>query len=434
MAQQQKQKQVIKYIYVKEFLTNEKGSAIGVKGIAWPDRSPVAVIMDNDCEKAKNARRRTFSEWARGFKYQDRTMKLEPGSMIRLRCTPCEPLADGVQSFKTDWINVITRNGEETRNNIKMGLIQCKIRTPADVKNKRNEIRESAEFKQTVKAYKEKNGRDMPPEMYNREVENRLAEAMRGRDRYQTVYYNYRPDGCMKGSDPTALREELINYFSDSQFNPQYTRDDMPYRPVKPHLIVRGLNEQGQYNGIRAEFMPGHDMRYKRDENGKVIDKACLTAEECAEAVIANLPTGCAGWNILPAYVYTHSLEQMKIGSGNDYSLRQVYALNADCHLPDADGGRPQMRAINMALRVSSGEKCVVTEVMRDFRAQAVDPVLIDHIKISTTPGEMDEVVLLAVDPALTSKMNASGAKDEAKPVEPAHLHEEEEESSNSPS
>lgn len=374
----QKQKQEIKYVYVQEFLKNEKGIPSGVRGVTWPTRETVSIVMDNDCEKAQNARRRTFAQWAKGFSYQGTTQKLEPGGMVRLRCTPLDSSKDGDPQYKTDWINVITRNKEQTSEQIKFAWVQGKVRTPIEVREKRNEIRQSSAMVKMAKEYKDEHGSPMPPEIVNREIERRLAEAMRGKDRYHMTYYSYDPNDCIRGHDKQMIREKLLQYFSDGQFEPRYTKDDVEYRPIKPHLIIRGVNEEGQYVGIRAEFMPGDDMRVQRDAEGRVISRECLSPEECADIVIAHLPRGCAAWNILPARVYTHSLEQMKLGSNNEFALRQAYALNADCHIQTEEGAPPLIRAFEMGLKVSAGESRVVTEVLRVYGRPPVDPVLLE--------------------------------------------------------
>ena len=395
-------------------IRGEDSRIVGVRGFLWPDRRSVEVTMDNETDKAKNTRRLGFAEYVKGVKFSGKRVRLDKGALLRLRCGEAEPGTDGVVRLKTDWINVEVQNGQEFKEKVKLGLVTVKTRTPPDVQRKREEILQSPGFRAFVSEYREKNGVErMPQEVFNREVEARLSKAMPGRERYITTYFLYDPSGNMVGSDPVALRESLVEYFR--QFRSVENERGEEYRPVKPHLIVRGLNENGEFNGAVAEFMPGHDLRLTRDESGRVTKRECMTAEECADQVIAQLPRA-ASWNILPARAYTHSLLQMKMGEGvNEFSLRQVYGLNRDCYEKGPDG-RGRTLSFPMGLRLNeseeSGEPVVVVNTLRDFADKAVDPVLVDRIERGAVPGERDRVVMLALAPEVAQRLGMDDAEE----------------------
>jgi len=441
MSQQQKRKQEIKYVLVQSFIEDQKGFTIGVKGVTWPTREPIEVVMDNETEKAKNAQRRNFNHYARGFKVKGEMLKIEPGgALLRLRCVP-DPEVKG--RFMADWINVEVKNRQELDDQIRMGLVLCKAFTPSEVRQKRKEICASPEMRDFVAGYRKENGldgasRDPRKERdaqkaFQKEVEARLAEAMPGKARFNTSYYLYEPAASMKGSTPEELRPALVEYFFQPEFQQAFSDSGQPYRPVKPHLIVRCMDENGQFTGRTAEFMPEHSMNFTRDEDGRVIDRACLTAEECADHVVNNLPNGAVSWNILPAKVYTHSLLQMRLGQGNEFHLQTVSSLNEACHEKDQNGERIRSLAIPMALNLNAGDIPVVRGTLRSYdpRIEKVNPVAVDRIEKATVPGEVDRVVMLDMSPEVEARVTgrkkpASAEKEESVSAEHAPAEEEE--------
>lgn len=416
MAQQQ-EKQQLRHVFVQDFLKNEVDQIIGVRGLTWPDRLSVLVTMDMDCEKAKNEKRPTFAKLAKGFRAGGMKYKLEKGSMLRMRTLADEngPKEKDRISLKTDWINPVSYNLEQTRDKIKFGLVLGKTRTPSAVWEKREEIRNSAPFRQWIGKMEQGGKRKLSWREINNELEKRLTEAMPGAKRYYATYYQYYPEGVVQSDDINVLRKALEKYFNDPVFDVQESEEGRPYRAIKPHLIVRGLNENGEYIGKRMEFMPADAENLPRDDAGNPIidDKSFKSPNECVEDVLNNLPKDCASWSIIPAKVYTHSLIQMEMGSSprNDYAMKKAYELNADCHVKIPGEDKPKAMAIPMGLRLSSDDdRPCVTETMRDYRLERVDPVLVAGIEKAQNPGDFDKIVMLQLSPEM--KQSLAGKED----------------------
>lgn len=413
MAQQQeKEKQQLRHVFVQDFIKNDADQIIGVRGLTWPERLPVLVTMDMDCEKAKNEKRPTFAKLAKGFRAGGMKYKLEKGSILRMRTLQDEngPKEKDRITLKTDWINPVSYNVEQTRDKIMFGLVLGKTRTPSAVWEKREEIRNSPSFRQWIGMKENTGKRKLTIREINNELEKRLMEAMPGAKRYYTSYYLYDPKKVVQSNDLNVLRKALEEYFNDPAFEVQESEEGRPYRAIKPHLIVRGLNEKGEYIGKRMEFMPSDAENLPRDAEDKPVyeDKTFKSPDECISDVLNNLPQECASWSIIQAKVFTHSLIQMEMGSSprNDYAMKKAYELNADCHVKMPGEDKPKAMAIPMGLRLSSDDdKPCVTETIRDYRLERVDPVLVAGIEKAENPGEFDRIIMLPLSPEMKKSL-----------------------------
>lgn len=410
MAPQKEEKQQIRHVFIQEFLKDDQGQVFGVQGVTWPERRPVSVVMDNECDKAKNENRPTFAKFSKGFRAGGNKVKLEEGAIIRVRTlhadeNPCSP---GILPLKTDWINVVTYNRQQTMERVKFGLVQGKVSTPPEVWEKREQIRTSPDFKKWMGMQEDKAGRRLSPREINGELERRLSEEMPGKNRYNARYFLYYPEGITTSSDRGFLRSELQKYFSDPAFDIQESDGGNQYRPVRPHLIIRGLNENGEYTGRRAEFMPkdAEEIPIGKDGKPNYNKRRFKTPGECVADIMANLPPDCASYSILPAKVYTHSPLAMEMGVAkeNNYAQKAVGDLNFACHI--RDGEKVKGMAIPMGLKFSSDdERPVVTEMMRDYRLERVDPVMVERVEKSAKPGEFDKIVRFRLAPELEQKL-----------------------------
>lgn len=409
MALQQEQR----HVYVQDFIKDEAKQIVGVKGQTWPDRIPVIVTLDMECEKAKNEKRKTFAQFAKGFNASGQKFKLEKGAFLRLRTLPDEngPKEEGYLTLKTDWINPVSYNREQSMDKLHFGLVLGKVRTPSDVWQKREEIRNSDEFRSWVETREQETKRKLPGREYNDEIEKRLAKAMPGKQRYYATYYQYAADKVIEGASKDELRDGLKAYFEDPAFAIQESERGRQYRAVKPHLIIRGLNENGEYNGERVEFMPSDAEILPRDEDNRVIAdaKSFKTPDECVADVLNGLPHNSASWSILPAKVYTHSLIQMEMNgeSKNNRAIKKVYDLNGECHVKDGNDPAAKIAmAIPMGLRMSNdGDRPCVIETVRDYQLEKVDPVLVAGVAKGTNPGEIDRYIMLPLAPKMTQSV-----------------------------
>lgn len=412
--QQKKQKaqQVLRHVYVQDFLKDEEGAVTGVKGVTWPDRISVNVVLDYECDKAKNAKRMDFAKLAKGFKVSGHKYQLEKGGILRMRTIPIEEEKEGATlKLKTDWINVVSYNKEQTTQSVRFGLALGKTKTPSAVWQKREEIRKSPSFAKWLRTQEEETGNKVERREYNEELERRLANEMPGQLRYFGEYFVYSPDKIVTNSNPQVLRDALVDYFSDPDFTVRESEGGRQYRPIKPHLIIRGLNDYGEFTKKRLEFMPQDADNLPHDEEGRALPdkKTFKSPEECAEEVMANLPKGCASWSIMPAKVYTHSLLQMEMSKPgennrrNEYAMSKMYELNSDCHQKD-ENGEVHPVAFPMGIKLSSDDErpCVV-ETIRDYRLEAVDPVMIQGVK--KVPGQPDEYLMFETEPEPRTKM-----------------------------
>ena len=365
-----------KYVFVSGFEYGPDGKAVGIKGYVWPDKKPVSVELDMDCEKAKSNRRRSFAEWEKGFRTQYGPKKLEVGAMLRLRLYPTE----NEGRLKTDWINVISHDREETDRQLRFGYVVGKVRTPRDVYEKRQELCRDPKVRARISLEYERAhpGKKLSEMDYQAGIERILSDELSGKPRYYMSYYFYDPKRIMVAKNREELGASLLKYFGNPEFTPIESTSGNPYRPVKPYLCIRFLDSEGRYTGKHMEFSRGDDCEVTGEGEDRKV--RFLTPEECVETVLHALPDGSFNVSVLPGQIYTHSIERMLMGQNkdNDHAIRQAYRLNNDSHVESADGDGARYQAFNMGLKVSAGGTCVVTEMVRDYAIPGVDPVLIN--------------------------------------------------------
>ena len=347
------------YVTLLGYRDEEK--SCGITGTLWPTKRRVQITLDTEIEKSD---RPTFASLRSG---EESGRVLEKGGILRMRLFP-----NGVQgNYTTDWPNVLTWNEAESAEKMRFGQGCVKTSTPRCVVLKRNWLISNPKGLALVDVACRKDS-SLTPQMA---LEKVLQEQMVGEVRYTPFISLYSPEDCLKGNagtPPSQVKEALSAYFSDPVFRPREKEDSLPFRPVKPHLLIRSLDNEGQLLSYQT-FNPG-DAEYLT--KGRRVKKIFLDPEACAEKVIEQL-SPCEQWDILPCRIYTYSTEQMRMGTlRSAYSIQKIAVLQkASIRWSEQGFLHPVVRPIGIHL--AQGDSLVAVETLYAERFPGIDPILL---------------------------------------------------------
>ncbi|MBO4368585.1 MAG: hypothetical protein J5803_00575 [Desulfovibrio sp.] len=369
------------YVTVQNFLCDAEGVCYGILAKRWPNNETITVVMDMETKKSSNPRRPSFEDLRFNQQKQRRDPlhhKLLPGGMLRLRLFDTSVSPD---TKSTDWPNVLAWSEEEASRRMRFGRGFVKLFTPYEVKAKKKwfetDHKGIALLDRFQKEHKELSREEA--------LESLLWESMPGCERYRAHYYLYDPEKSIRGcsGNEAVVRTALLQFFSEEEFAP-YILDDAGYRPVKPHLLVRLLDDAGNLLSVK-QFLPGDAEVCEKDSAGKLLHKRFLEPYACVEKVCALLGNAKA-WDILPAHIYPGSMEKMKMGEEqNRYAIAQARSMSL-CGLSKKEDGRYQHLVRTMGLALASGGSCVVINSFFDRDSHPCDPAL-----LQSTGAQYDE-------------------------------------------
>ncbi len=395
----QKKNFAVKFVWMKDYILDENGRAVGCSGYTWPDKQPVRALLDMECPKAHSPRRKTFQELREGYRMGRDKFTLDNGAILRLRLFPTETSGE----YKTDWVNVITHNKEETEAQMRFGYVLGKLRTPKAVKQTRQELERDPEVRERIQRefHERFPDKTMTENDYYEGLERVLAEKMHGEPRFHMAYYFYDPKRIVETDNREMLRSFLQEYFSNPVFTPILSTQKNYYRPVEPYLCIRFLDDNGRYTGKHLEF--SRDDHQVREEKEGKYTTTYLTPEECVDAIMKEIPNDMGRISVLPGEIYTHSkiaLTMDKDKKDNEFAIKHAQRLNDDCNVPASKGAPEQFRAFKMGLELTQSESLVVTETLRDFSLPGVDPILINGDGVMLERAEPEEQESARMSPA----------------------------------
>lgn len=265
---------VTKIVSVSDFIQDESGKAVGIKGVSFPDKTDVEIMLSTSGANADNAKRRDFEAYRKGFKAPNGSrVAIEPGAVLRLNCKET-----GENSFETEWINVLAGNRESAKQALRFGYCAVELYTPEPIKETYREVAT------TLKAEN--------PDVSKYDIENALLEKIKGERRYNGNVLLYHPAQIME-ADVASLKETLVGYYGSEKFAKVTSENsDKAYEPVSPGVIVRALNADGE--ALAA-----------MDVTGAMLYKAKAVSPEERAEYAASLPAqmgldDAASYSLLP--------------------------------------------------------------------------------------------------------------------------------------
>lgn len=219
---------VTKIVSVSDFIQDESGKAVGIRGVSFPDKTEVEIILSTSGANAENAKRRDFEAYRKGFKAPNGSrVAIEPGAVLRLNCKET-----GENSFETEWINVLAGNRESSKQALRFGYCAVELYTPEPVKEIYREVAA------TLKAE--------TPDVSKYDIENALLEKIKGERRYNGNVLLYHPGQIME-AEAASLCETLAGYYGSGKFAKVTSENsDKTYEPVSPGVVIRALNADGE--------------------------------------------------------------------------------------------------------------------------------------------------------------------------------------------
>ncbi|MCR4666950.1 MAG: hypothetical protein K5657_06615 [Desulfovibrio sp.] len=335
-------------VTVRDFIFDEKGCAVGIRGETWPEGRLITVTLDMNTEKAANPRRPGFEDLRFNELKQRRDPlrhRLLPGGLLRLRLFAAKGERD---AYTTDWPNVISWNGEEGRKRLRFGHGLVNVFTPGNVREKIEWLRLEKEGREALRRYQDAYGEENAAKA----IEAILQRDLPSEERYRVMYSLYDPRKRIVGERGSldGTRDGLRAYFSSEEFAPFTEYEGAGYRPVKPHLLLRVLNEDGSVSRVHS-FYPGDAENVERDEKGSVLSRSFLSPDACAEKVETML-SDAERWDILPCKIYTGSMENMKLGEEqNVFRIGQIRQMSRMSVCRSGEGRLiPQVRPMGIKL------------------------------------------------------------------------------------
>lgn len=219
---------VTKIVSVSDFIQDESGKAVGIKGVSFPDKAEVEIMLSTSGANAENSKRRDFEAYRKGFKAPNGSrVAIEPGAVLRLNCKET-----GENSFETEWINVLAGNRESSQQALRFGYCAVELFTPEPVKET---------YREVAAGLKAGN-----PDVSKYEIENALLEKIKGERRYNGNVLLYHPAQTME-TGAASLKETLTGYYGSAKFAKVTSENsDRTYEPVSPGVVIRALNGDGE--------------------------------------------------------------------------------------------------------------------------------------------------------------------------------------------
>ena len=351
------------YVMFKAFLSD--GEKIwGITGLRWPDGEEIQVRYE---EHDRAQAGPSFETLCRPD-YQGRT--LDCGAMLRMPLC-VDPYSPG--GFTTDCPHVLTYDQSESERLMRFGHGHVRVFTPKEVSSKRHWLEASPKGREIVEA----NLAKAPGLSREAMLEELLAAELPGRERYRALCYLFNADASMRASprEQDVIRDNLLTFYQLPEMSPVFGPGSPGYRPVKPYLLVRCLDDENRVRSSFA-FKPSDTEKVRRDAAGRILEKQFLTPEECVEKVMPSI-LRLARFDVLPCMVYPFSMEQMRMGEDKSaHVIRKVARMNrASHHIDDKGGYHPLVR--EMGIKLAPGGSFVIVESLFDQKLPACEPELL---------------------------------------------------------
>lgn len=343
-----------KLLHIKQFVM-EDGKAVGIIGQAYPSREQIEVRMDMECEKAKNTGRKDFEALRSGFRLPNReVMKIEPGAVLRL---PCHVTGEG--QAVTEWINVLTRNADETKDKLRFGFASVELYTPKALRQKRDEIRK--ELKGAVS-----------DEDLEFKVDARMLEVCQNQQRYDGAVRLYEHAAPIKGDFAQAM-EGVADYYAKECFKP--VTDELTqkqYERAQPGIFIRALDPDG---GVVAALDVSPAELY-RAQAASVEERTAVVEEKIA-SILEVFPD--AQLNLLPYSRISISKFPLTV-TDNNYDLKAFRrAQNMSCEYKVDPEGERYIEARAMEAVVEFSNNGMVSSFSVPEGAKNVDVARLDE-------------------------------------------------------
>ena len=244
-------------VRLESFLTEDSGRVVGIVGALYPSREKIEVRMDMSCDKASNDKRRDFNQYAQGFRFGKDFIKMDTGAILRLPC-----IRTGAGEAEAQWINLITRNTEDTQSRFRAGFASVELYTPEPLKQTRREIYK--ELKDTV-----------PENRLQHEIDERMLETclLSKQQRYHGAVKFYDNKKPILGAQATINTALEVFYAQDRFKAVTDPGTQKVYEREQPGVWIRALNASGEVLAA-LEVTPTDLFKGKAEEPQERADMA----------------------------------------------------------------------------------------------------------------------------------------------------------------
>lgn len=346
---------------VTDYKLDEKGAAVALKGLTFPDKREVEVSLTDTGKAAENPNRSTLNDYRKGFKFGKSTYKLEPGGLVSFSKAYKKP--DG--GYQATWMDVMAYNSDDAKNYISNGPSVVRLYTPRETKSL---------LKETSDRLKKEG---VPQDQLHWEVEKKLPT---GTQRFRGVVEMYHPSQSMRGTDADELRSAVEAYFNAPQFKERVLEDgDSARAQADPGVIVRFLDQEDRVADF--SYMP-HFEFYQNDQTLTVPEQVDYVLDTIRQAQQEN--PGLVAVDVLPFSEFAVSPMTLKVGNAGQKieSFRRAFEGGH----PRTEDGEMEVVAHPSLLKFST-DGLFINAVAGNFRSEGVDPVLLAKDGQTLTPA-----------------------------------------------
>lgn len=344
---------------VIDYKLDEKGAAVALKGVTFPDKREVEVSFTDTGKYADNPNRRTMEGYRKGFNLGGTQYKLEPGGLVSFSRAYKKP--DG--GYQTPWMDVLAYNSEKAQQHISSGLSVVRMYTPRETKPLLKET------------YEKLKSEGVPQDQLAREVEKQLPD---GTQRYRGVVEMYHPSQAMRGTNADELRSAVETYFNDVKFQKHEISDGKMKAQADPGAIIRFLDQENRVADY--SYIPHYEL-YQNGEEFSVQEQADYVLDTIRQTQNAN--QDLVAVDVLPFSEFTISHMTLQVGKSGQKieNFRRAF-----------EGGHPRTEDGEMetvahpALVKFSMNGYFINAVAGDFKGEGVDPVLLAKDGQTLTP------------------------------------------------
>jgi hypothetical protein len=314
-AQKTRSFPVQKIVFVQEFIEDDSGKAVGIKGLSYPDRTCVSVTLTTEGVNAENNSRPSFDEYRKGYSTpRGGEIKIEEGAVLRLNCHDL-----GDNNFAAEWINIVAKNLDEQKRTVAFGYASVEAFPSDEARELRKAIaarigEENPELKTSGKLLEKK-------QLFqrNKMIEDELREQLKNKPRYKNASVMLFHTDAIADVTAEKAGEYFLKYYSDERFARTAGKDGNLYEKMSPGVLIRAVNADGEV--IDCVKLGSYDLYKNKAESPE--ERANLAVRQLNRIPASDAVT----YSVLPFDTVKIGEISLKVNSANKLGIDRIQQM-----------------------------------------------------------------------------------------------------------